>query len=103
MTLGTTPPNAPQNPIRCFQLTSDEQFLLTVSNDSHLRQWEVSTKRLYYDYGVIHNEHVWWIAISPCDTSAFTVCSDGTMKQWDIGGRGLRWDWGQIHTSWVEC
>jgi WD40 repeat protein len=95
--------NAFQNPICCFALTRDETYILTVSNDGHMRQWEIYTKRLFYDYGLIHSEHVWWIALTPCDRWAFTVCSDGTMKQWDIPEKCLWYDWGQIHQSWVEC
>jgi WD40 repeat protein len=68
-----------------------------------MRQWEISSKKLLYDYGLIHDEYVWWIAISPCNRWAFTVCSDGTMKQWEIPERCLGYDWGQIHQSWVEC
>ena len=79
-------------------------WLFTVSQDGHLKQWNLlESLDLVKDYGEVHTD--WIRALAVQDNYLFTGGIDGSIKMYSISDQKVLHDYGKISNkgiSWIE-
>ena len=77
------------------------EYLFTASQDRHLKMWEVSTGKQYYDYGEIEKEKVNAITIDKTNNILYTAGMFG-IKKWNILTKEIMHEWQNLHERQIS-
>lgn len=85
-----------------IDLSSDGKFLFVCDENFNQCQWDISTKRMAKNYGLIHDGLDFSILTTKNSQYLFSYDTKGHLKQFDQSKRKLYKDYGKVHKGAIH-